>query len=214
VAYCQSSGGNRDGKSLSVTVEVQIERHLAYKGKIGISLLLQSKMQDDGVLEKFEDWTLEESVGFSDSYKNVEFAEGQLLALHVNKYGVLPLWNGNRASREGHGSPTHLRGSWLDYGIAQAVSGRERTPRYDVLDDFVGKTMSPLVARHTIREMPREHWSEVTEDAMHGIRMYMVDHNATYEAAANVMKAASQGEYVDWIEEEGYLKRNPSIFLP
>ncbi len=54
-----------------------IEDHFCKTNRIGLSLLLQSKMQDDGVLAPFEDWTLEEMVGVSDELKNVQFAEGK-----------------------------------------------------------------------------------------------------------------------------------------
>ena len=190
----------------------QIEEYFGNNQRIGISLILQSKMQDDGVLEEFADWTLEELVGFSDATRNVEFAEGNLIRAHAERYGDRPPWNKNKASKEGDGAPTLKRGSGFEATLFETATGSPPQPHhFDVLTDVVGKSLSPLVARNTIREVST-YWNEVTEDIMHAVRMLMLGKRMTYDEAARVHKAAEQGEYLQWIEEEGYLGRKPSIF--
>jgi hypothetical protein len=190
----------------------KIEEYFAGHDRLGISLLLQSKMQDDGVLSHFDDWMIEDMFGISDTAKNVAFAEGNLIDAHETRYGSTPPWNGNKASKEGHGAPTVMRGSRF-FDEMMEFSGEEpKAPQFDMLADLVGKSFSPLVGRNTIREVPTGFRTLATEDTMHGVRMMMVDWRVSYEQAAALHKGQPQGEVLKLIEMEKYLDRRPSIF--
>jgi hypothetical protein len=106
-----------------------------------------------------------------------------------------------------------LRGSGFDATLFEEITGRPpEKHHFDMLTDLVGESLSPLVARNTIREV-NEHRTEVTEDMMHGVRMLMVSERMTYEQSAAVHKRDLQGRYfLGVIENEKYLDRTPSVF--
>jgi hypothetical protein len=191
----------------------QIREYFRSHDRLGLSVFVQSKMHDDGVLEAFKDWTLQETMGFSDSYKNVAFAEGQLIDAHEKRFGKLPSWNGNKASREGHGAPSTARGSHFEREILKRITGSEQdgAPGYDLLDNFVGRSLSPLVARCTIRELPGNFRNEVSEDTLHGVRMLMVSRRWSYEQAVAIHRPHDMDGILERLEEDHYFAREPSI---
>jgi len=208
----------------------QIQEYFKSHDKIGITLMLQSTMEQpmnaedrEALLTEFDEDFVKDVEDAVDGTKNIAFAEGMLIGLHDMLGDALPPWNKMHGSKEGRKSLGRGSLSRRLHAIQQMVAGQdldeiekkieEEGPAYEHLDYLTGEMITPLHAHCSLREMASDPYIEGHEEFLHGARMLVVQKLTTLEKAFEIQKKMNPwaADRIRLIEKEGYLDRKPKF---
>lgn len=206
----------------------QIKDYYKYNDKIGLTLLLQSPMEQPfskdarkALLKEFSEETVRDIEQSMDGSENVSFTEGMLIGLHFRLGDKLPPWNKIQGSKEGFESLGRGTLSKRLIAVQRILAGEDideienqnesEGPLFEHLDYLTYEHITPMHAHCTLREMAKNPTWTKYEELLHAVRMRgfidMNNFNQNLDALSRM-----HAYYADTVQEmmkEKYLIRYP-----